>query len=75
MSHVTIILEDKAKSAPTKGVKPEPVTPLNLAKDEVKKSPATPAKRADKKIKPDDPEAKAKSRAAASAEIIRKGES
>lgn len=75
MSHVTVVLEDKAKSAPKKGVKPEAVTPLNLAKDDVKKGPAAPKKEPTTKKMPIDPSAKAKARGAADAEVARKGES
>lgn len=75
LSHVTIVLEDKAKSAPKKGVKPEPVEPLKLDASEVKKSPAKPEVKAAAPAPKADPSAKEKSRAAGDAEVARKGES
>lgn len=75
MTHVTIILEDKAKSpAPKKGVKPVKAETAKVQTEEVKHAPAKPAV-AKKPVKKQPATTKAQERDAQDKIIQRRGES
>lgn len=75
MSHVTIVLEDKAKStAPKKGAKPAPAETTKVDTAEVKHAPAKPTV-AKKPVKAQPATTKAQERDAQDKTIQRRGES
>lgn len=75
MTHVTIVLEDKAKTpTPSKGAKPAPAETTKVKIDEVKHAPAKPAV-AKKPIKKQAATTKAQERDAQDKIIQRRGES